>query len=138
MANIKHHLIIAATAQQVHAAITTEEGLKAWWTNQTTAKPAIGFINHFRFGEQYFNKMKITKLAPKEILWKCVDGDQEWIGTFVSFILEEKDGKTILKFTHTNWATESDFFGHCNYHWGRYLESLKILCETGTGKPFTQ
>ena len=28
------------------------------------------------------------------------------------------------------------FCGGANFNWGYYLNSLKLLCETGTGTPF--
>ncbi len=137
MSNIRHNLTIAATIKEVYDAITLEKGLKGWWTNECSAKSEEGNINHFIFGEEYFNKMKILKLnSPKEIYWECLDGDKEWVGTKISFELKEKDNMTFLKFSHLGWEDESEFFGFCNHHWGRFLDSLKSLCETGKGQPF--
>ena len=58
------------------------------------------------------------------------------IGTTFSFDLEEKDGNTILRFTHGDWKEETDFFASCNYHWGYYMRSLAYYCEKGKGTPF--
>ncbi|NNL92129.1 MAG: SRPBCC domain-containing protein [Saprospiraceae bacterium] len=138
MANLRHNLVIKATLQEVYKAITTQEGLRGWWTIEATAKPEVGFVNHFSFSEKYFNKMKIVELnPPRFVLWKCLDGDKEWIGTDVRFELEELEGETYLKFSHLNWAHETDYYGVCNFHWGRFMESLKLLCETGQGGPYT-
>ncbi len=139
MANIRHHLTIKAPIKKVYEALTLEQGLKGWWTNDTSAKPETGHINHFKFGSEYFNKMKVTELTlPTKVTWECIDGDKEWIGTKLTFELENREGEVLLKFSHLNWAEESDFFGFCNHHWGRYLDSLKSLCETGTGQPYKQ
>ena len=67
--------------------------------------------------------------------WHCLEGDPEWIGTDISFDLEEKDEETILRFTHT-WREITEFYAHCNFQWGKYLVSLKEYCETGKGFPF--
>lgn len=137
MANLRHNLMIETPIKQLYDSITLEKGLKGWWTNEATAKAEEGNINHFVFGDEYFNKMKVLKLdPPNEVQWECVDGDKEWIGTKLTFELEEKEGMTYLKFSHLNWAEESEFFGFCNHHWGRFLDSLKSLCETGKGQPF--
>lgn len=139
MANIRHHLTIEAPLKKVYDAITTEQGLRGWWTVDTTAKPEIDHVNHFRFGAQYFNKMKVVELTPPtHVAWECVDGDKEWIGTILTFELEDRDSIIFLKFSHLNWETESEFFGFCNHQWGRYLDSLKSLCETGKGQPFME
>ena len=81
--------------------------------------------------------MKICKLDKKRIvLWECVEGDDEWLGTKVRFLLTEQEQKTLLKFAHSDWKNMTEFFAHCNFNWGWYLASLKEYCETGTGKPF--
>jgi hypothetical protein len=89
-------------------------------------------------GQQgYYNKMKITNLLNnKKVEWDCLEGDKEWIGTTFLFDLEEKDGSTILRFSHNNWKEETDFFASCNFNWGYYLNSLKQFCESGEGTPF--
>jgi len=31
---------------------------------------------------------------------------------------------------------DDDAYGTYNFNWGHYLESLRLLCTTGTGTPF--
>ena len=139
MANIRHNLRISASVKKVYEAITSEQGLKDWWTHEVMAKPEGGYINQFKFGDEYLNKMKILKLnPPSEVHWECVDGDKEWVGTNLSFELNEKEEITTLRFSHLNWQNESEFFGFCSHHWGRYLDSLKSFCETGNGQPYSK
>src|SRR5579862_6433045 len=136
MADIKHYVVIKTLAEKVYRAITEQDGLAGWWTRETIAKAELGFINEFKFGKQYHNKMKVTKLEKnKFVAWECVGGDKEWIGTQLTFELNEKDGKTELMFTQADWASQTLFYANCNYHWGGYMKSLKDYAETGTGKP---
>jgi hypothetical protein len=46
-------------------------------------------------------------------------------------------GRTRLRFWQ-EYAVElaDDYYGVYNFNWGYYLESLRLLCVTGTGKPF--
>ena len=60
---------------------------------------------------------------------------EEWMGTNVSFELEEKEGRTILRFAHSGWREVTDTFASCNYDWASFMRSLKSLCENGTGTP---
>lgn len=137
MTEIKHLVTINAPAEAVYRAITDQEGLAGWWTEQTRAEPKVGSIAEFAFGEKYLNRMKITGLVPdKKVTWECIHGDKEWIGTRFVFDLEERDGKTVTRFAHTNWNEATDLYALCNYHWGRYMTSLKSYCETGKGTPF--
>lgn len=135
MPEIRHTLIIKTNPEKVYEAITTQEGLANWWAKQTIAKPEVGFVNIFTFGT-FRNEMKITILNPnKKVEWKCINSIEEWIDTNILFELEEKEGHTLLRFTHSGWLAVTDTFAGCNYDWGRFMTSLKLFCETGTGTP---
>lgn len=136
MEHIRHYLVIKAPVGKVYKAITSQDGLSKWWTEKTIAKPEFGFLNEFRFGEQYHNKMRVTELIPNNsVNWICEVGDQEWIDTKISFNLEAKEGKTILRFAQRDWSEATEFYESCNFHWGYFMQSLKMLCETGKGTP---
>lgn len=133
---IKHYVIIRSGSSVVFKAISTRKGIKGWWTVENQIDPRIGGIAEFIFGDRYHNKMEITEFSKdKKMTWHCLEGDPEWVGTDIRFDLEEKDGDTILRFTH-EWGEITDFFAHCNFQWGKYMLSLKKYCETGTGSPF--
>ena len=135
MEAIRHKLVIKSTPETVFDAVTKEEGLKGWWAKETVAKPEAGFVNVFTFGKSR-NEFKITKMvANQKVEWQCINSVEEWLGTTVSFDLEEKDGKTVLRFNHSGWKDATDFFAGCNYDWAQFMRSLKMLCETGTGTP---
>ena len=81
--------------------------------------------------------MRVKGLTPnKAVHWVCEDGDKQWVDTKVSFSLEEKDGKTALRFAHRDWKEATDFYETCNFHWGLFLQSLRLVCETGKGTPY--
>lgn len=135
MPEIRHNVIIKTTPEKVYEAITTQEGLANWWAKQTIAKPEVGFVNIFTFGT-FRNEMKVIILNPnKKVEWKCINSIEEWIDTNISFDLEEKEGHTLLRFTQSGWRAVTDTFAGCNYDWGRFMTSLKLFCETGTGTP---
>ena len=139
MNTIKHYLIIKTQPEKVYKAVTTTNELKGWWTVGAKSDKKVGGTAEFIFGDQYHIKMQITHLKKnKKVEWVCIQGDKEWIGTTFTFNLESKDDDTILRFTHDKWKEETDFFASCNYHWGYYLRSLKLLCETGKGTPFIE
>ena len=135
MAEIIHRLVIKANPAKVYQAITTQEGIESWWCKQTTAKPEVRFVNTLIF-PQLQKELKVTELIPNErVTWECLKSVEEWIGTTISFNLEEKDAKTILRFDHEGWRAITDTYASCNYDWARFLASLKSYCETGTGTP---
>lgn len=137
MAAIKHYLIIKADIKTVYIALTKPDALSGWWAPKTYAETKVSSIIDLIFTDQYHDKMKILNLMKnKKVEWECIQGDPEWLGTHLIFELEEKNNSTILKFTHSKWKKETDFWANCNYHWGYYLRSLKLFCETGKGTPF--
>lgn len=135
MADIKMKLTIKAAPGKVYDAISTQEGIASWWCKDTIAKPEIGFMNVFTFGT-IRNEFEVKDLKPgKRVEWKVINSIDEWIGTYVSFDLEEKEGNTILRFAHSDWKAFTDLYAACTYDWARFMTSLKSLCETGVGSP---
>jgi uncharacterized protein YndB with AHSA1/START domain len=135
MEAIRHYLVIKNAPEKVFEAITTEEGLKSWWAKETVAKAEVGFVNIFTFGKSR-NEIRVTNIVlNQKVEWTCVKSIDEWMDTTFSFHLEEKEGKTILRFTHSGWKAITDTFADCNYAWGQFMKSLKMHCETGTGTP---
>ena len=137
MAHIHHQLPIKAEKKVIFDAITSQKGLSKWWTKDCIAQPAIEFVNQFKFGNLIENHMKVIDLQPdKRVEWECIKSVEEWLGTRVIFEILEKDRLNFLNFLHIGYENEDDFFASCNFNWGRYLISLKNLCETGKGFPF--
>ncbi|MDF1799961.1 MAG: SRPBCC domain-containing protein [Planctomycetota bacterium] len=137
MPSIHHEVGVRASVSDVYAALTTDEGLAAWWTTDTTGSGAAGSTIRFRFHGQGPDFL-VTELIPGELVrWQCFGGGPEaWIGTEVSFRLRPSEGQVSVRFRHSGWAEETDFLAHCSTKWAVFLLSLKDLLETGTGRPF--
>ncbi|MBC9911722.1 SRPBCC family protein [Chitinophaga varians] len=136
MVNIWHRLVIKVAPEEVYKALSTQTGLAGWWTPDTIAKPEIGSIARFAFGD-YFKEMKVTALQPsKQVKWECRKAVDEWVGTTITFDLEpHKDGTTLF-FHHDGWKDYSPTYAVCTYDWAMFLRSLKKLCQTGKGAPY--
>jgi uncharacterized protein YndB with AHSA1/START domain len=140
MVKIFHNFEIKASAEKVYEAISTLKGLCGWWTKDTTGNPAKDGEIRFGFGNNFNIMHVIESVGNKFVQWEVKSSDfpsgKEWIGTFISFTLEEKENNIAsVKFEHSNWQAFTDFYGVCNYHWGIFMVSLKLLCETGKGTP---
>ncbi|MFF1610376.1 SRPBCC domain-containing protein [Amycolatopsis sp. NPDC058278] len=124
-----------ATPDQVYAAITTIDGLAAWWTEKTVGDTEPGGVIAFRFIPGGFD-MKVLELEPGRLVrWEVVDGPPEWIGTTIRWELEQRSDYTIVLFKHEGWREAGEFMHHCSTKWATYLMSLKQLVETGEGAP---
>ena len=135
--SIKHALHINASEQKVYEKLSTIKGLQNWWTIYTSGSSALNGIITFEFPPHFMNRMQVIALEENHLIkWKCLEGEADWIGTEFLFELDQNERKTRLYFEHSKWPTSEDFYAHCTFSWGRYLESLRQLCETGSGEPF--
>lgn len=157
--HIHHEVLIGAPIEKVYKAITSQEGLSSWWTPGTSAKAEVGSVARFPFGPNYHKEMKIIELSlDQQVKWDCIAGADEWVGTRLTFTLKGGDKRslqsgryelggqleqqgdfeegTLLIFHHDNWREDTDMYAECNYTWGQFLRSLKLLCETGKGRPY--
>ncbi len=137
MPDIIHRVgIKSSSPRDTYKALTTREGLSAWWTNDTKGESKVGGVIQFRFGDSGGFDMKVLELDPaKCVLWEVVDGPAEWIGTHVHFDLKQEDDFTIVLFKHQGWKEPVEFMHHCITKWATFLMSLKSLLETGQGAP---
>ena len=140
MADILHRVGIKSSLDEVYKALTTREGLAAWWTNNTQGEGALGGVLKFRFsaaGSEIGGfDMKVLELQPAQrVLWQVVEGPQEWIGTKISFDLKQAGDYAIVLFKHQDWKEPVEFMHHCSTKWAIYLMSLKSLVETRRGSP---
>ena len=160
MPGIHQAILIGSPVEKVYNAVTTQEGLAAWWTPRATTTATLNSIARFPFGDNYFKEMKITELKPSSLVkWECISGADEWVGTSISFQLHQgnnetllnsypeiqgqveqqaNEGGTLLLFKHDNWKDYTLMFAECSYTWGQFLRGLKLFCETGKGMPWPE
>jgi uncharacterized protein YndB with AHSA1/START domain len=158
MPNIHQAVLIGAPVEKVYNAITSAEGLSAWWTPNTKATAKVNSVASFPFGDGYVKEMQITELKPSQLVkWKCIKGADEWVGTNLTYRLipgdkesiskshpevsdqieqQEQANTTLLIFHHDDWKGDTLMFAECSYTWGQFLKSLKLYCETGKGTPW--
>lgn len=145
--NFQCHVNYQSPIEKVYQALTSESGLKGWWTSDCTIDPIqVGSVNTFRFDPTY-TVMKVIEFIPnKKVVWECVDHHfvnpdlnhyDEWVGTRLIFQLDEKQDKTTdLKFIQEGLTPAMECFSICENRWHYYLgESLKSYLETGLGAP---
>lgn len=135
-----HRVCIAAPAEKIYRAITTEEGIKGWWTTDVKmdthagGKAVFGFENH-----SIVFQMRIEQLTPPSLVrWKCEDNNSpDWIGTTQEFHLEpQTDGEVLVKFCHGGWKSGGDHCYFCNTTWGHLLVNLKTYAERDVKNPY--
>jgi uncharacterized protein YndB with AHSA1/START domain len=146
MNHYRRQLALAASADAVYQALSTQKGLRSWWTQTCDVASTVGGKATFRFGEHH-KVMQITRLvAALEVRWHCVEAlinvdafkrKDEWVGTDIVFkLIPQSAGTTLLDFEHVGLTPDFECFGVCQSGWDLYLGSLQSLVETGQGAPF--
>ena len=127
--------IKSSSLDKVYQALTTREGLSAWWTNDSQGEGKVGGVLKFRFDGGGFD-MKVLELqSGKRVLWQVIEGPEEWVGTRISFDLKQEGEWTIILFKHEGWKEPVEFMHHCSTKWAVFLLSLKSLLKPARVPP---
>ena len=139
MKQILHAVHIHAAPTRVYRALTTQADLAGWWTPQVAIEPRVNGVVRFTFTGDFHPEMRQTILEPdRRVEWRCVGGHPNWLDNTFTFGLDDRKGETLLMFAqHYARELSDEVYGIYNFNWGYYLNSLKRLCETGAGTPFT-
>lgn len=130
MPDIRHLVLIDSTPGKIYTAITTQQGIAAWWSIHNNARPEVGSVYRISFGRDYFKEIKITEMVPHQrVVWEILDAHPEWLITKIVFDISMGKKSAELRFDHSGWTDYTDMFAQCNHHWGVYLENLKTLSE---------
>ena len=136
MTDILQRVGATATPDKVYDALTTLDGLAAWWTIDTKGDASPGGTIEFRFGDVGGFDMKVLDQRPNErVEWEVTAGPEEWVGTHITFDLKQEGDFTIVLFKHEGWREPVEFMYHCTTKWATFLLSMQQLVETGAGAP---
>ena len=138
MAEILHRITIDACVHDVFAAIATDEGIKHWWTDDSTSASAAGEVSEFRFmnGEIVF-RMRLNAYEPgSRLVWSFLGDYPAWDGTEVAWHLAPTDdGKTTLNLVHSGWTSTETEYPQCNTSWGHLMHLIRDYVEAKVGAP---
>ena len=136
MPTIKHSIPIAVSPERVFALVSSGRGFSQWWAEDVTEDVprnvvSLGFFNRTTIYTLQPNRI----VEPREAEWACESGE-EWNGTRLLFELaQQKDGHTLLRFSHADWRSETDYFVACTTTWGELMFRLKAAAEGRTPGP---
>ena len=137
-APLVHQVNVNATPETIYNAVSTQDGLQAFWTSDSKAEPKVGSIATFGFGGPS-QRMRIDELVPgKRVKWTGLNDFPNWDKTTVSWeITPAEKGQTSVTFRHADWpaSVTQDDLGSINYTWGLIVERLKQYAETGKPSP---
>ena len=124
-----------APPSTVYEALTSAEGLAAFWTPSVEASAAVGATLRFGFEAAPVDlEVTIADLVPgSRVAWDVEGPWPYWGGTRVEWTLT--DSRVV--FTHRGWnedQAEADF-GSVALTWALVLQALKAYVESGVPAP---
>jgi len=134
--------LVDQTPEEAFDAINNVRG---WWSEEVegdTAKLNDEFTYHYK--DVHSCRMRLIEVIPcKKVVWLVLDNyfdftkdKSEWKNTKVIFQIDEKDGKTEIRFTHEGLVPAYECFDICSNAWGGYISgSLRNLITIGKGQP---
>ncbi|MGG1674880.1 SRPBCC domain-containing protein [Neobacillus sp. NRS-1170] len=142
-------LSLPVSVEKLYDAVSSEEGVRHWWTEFANVGNEIGSMAEFRFPRAgFYVKAEITALKPNQLVeWKVVDSMhpeasgfsnlRDWEGTTILFEMDKvSDEESVLNFTHIGLSEELECYQACERGWNSYLASLKNLLVMGEGNPY--
>jgi uncharacterized protein YndB with AHSA1/START domain len=139
MPDILHLLPIKASPAAIHTALTTTEGVRAWWTRDAVLDGAtVGGVGEFGFyGRRTVTRVRVEALTPaSHVGWSVIASDlAHWHGTAIAFDLRPSGEATTLAFAHRGFAAADDMYARVTTGWAHYLFSLRDYLERGAGDP---
>jgi uncharacterized protein YndB with AHSA1/START domain len=147
--NLHMELTVAAPMQSVYIALTTEKGLRGWWTEHADVATEVGGTHRLRFPDAEFEvQMEIVELSPfHRVHWRCIacrhpassgwSDLADWLETELVFVIRPApDGETDLHVAHQGMGPSKESLERTSQGWQHYLErSLRDYVEDGEGDP---
>jgi uncharacterized protein YndB with AHSA1/START domain len=127
-------LTVAATPEEVFAALTEPDQVTAWWSaKSTTGSGRAGGQLQITFGAEP-RPTVIRVLAadrPDVVVWEVTASPlvPDWEGTQPTFTMATTHNSCRLNFTHYGLIPTLECFEMCNVDWGRFLVRLGAHAE---------
>ena len=139
MATILLRMPVNGDPRLVYEGLATSQGVNGWWSNHTEGPDGIASTMKVSFPDAPITfDFEVREEAPGErVVWHCLAGPPEWIGTDLSFDIQtDADDNTSVLFSHDGWESTQESFPFIAYSWAQILPRLKKLVETGQRDPF--
>ncbi|MFC2085706.1 SRPBCC domain-containing protein [Bacteroidota bacterium] len=132
MADILHDFPVFAPIEKVFEAVTTPDGINAWWSLTCDGKATPGSFYDLDFGDGYRWRARVVLAkANTEFELEMTVADDDWLGTHIGFILSSGENRTNVSFRHRGWRHESTHYRTSSFCWAMYLRLLKRYVELG-------
>ena len=132
MTDILHHVVINGPPSAVFSALTTNDGIRQWWTEESSIVPKLGSVAKFGFSEFGLTLcMRIDECVPfQRLSWTCISGSEEWQDSTLTFeIMQNGEHCTTLIFQQSGFKLTNARITDRNKYWSAAFVRLKACSE---------
>ena len=141
MVDILHRVGIKSSPDAVYKALTTRDGLAAWWTDDTQGEGAgrraapVPLRRRRRRDRRLRHEGARAASPTGACCGRWSTAPRSGSAPAISWDLTQEGDYVIVLFKHQGWKEPVEFMHHCSTKWAIFLMSLKSLVETGKGAP---
>jgi uncharacterized protein YndB with AHSA1/START domain len=138
MFTIDSKIDIAAPFAEVHTAITTEAGYRAWWAQDADFDGRQGTFRFARPEETRSVTLGVDRCDDNSIVMTCIaqEKNPDWLGTRLAIELQASPIGTSVHLIHSGYPAKNEVYERCSDAWAYFLRSLASYMTTGTGEPY--
>jgi uncharacterized protein YndB with AHSA1/START domain len=136
MYTIENSIDIDAPLATLRTAVTSLEGFRAWFADDTRVDSAGRYT--FSFGPRAVT-FTLDRADDRGVAMTCVkeQDNPEWLGTELAITLTPlAGGKTHVALVHAGYPSKNECYARCIEGWEHFLSSLAQYATTGKGMPF--
>jgi uncharacterized protein YndB with AHSA1/START domain len=134
---------IAADRETVHRALSTQDGIRSWWSSRTSGPDGSSHleVSFPDLPEQPFT-FDVTRDEAERVEWRTGGFPPPWAGTTVRWDISEAPADaqpgaiTRLHFSHRDFDAENPVIPGVTPIWAQIILRLKSYAETGQPDPF--
>jgi len=127
-------LTVAASSEEVLAALRTAEAISSWWCPATGSAEQGGTLEMASRSGSTFLVLHVEPSEGGRVVWSVLQAPltPEWVGTRIVFEVEEDSTRAVtLRFRHQGLTAQCDCFDMCQEGWTNALDRLVTFAETG-------
>ncbi len=140
-----HFTTSFSVAQSPEAVFDAINNVRAWWSGVIEGPTdRLGAQFAYRYKNVHRSRQRIIEfIRGQRIVWRVSDSalafvknKHEWDDTEIVFDISEKDGQTVVRFTHRGLVPQHECYGRCSNAWGLLINgNLRTLIATGDRQP---
>ncbi len=141
-----YHILIqfdmAADRSTVHRAISTEQGIRSWWSSRTTGPDGSKHLEVSFPDAPLPFQFTVTRDDQARVEWRTGAFPPPWAGTTIRWDLSDAPpdappgSTTRLLFSHRDYDADNPVIPGVTPVWVQIILRLKSYAETGKPDPF--